>query len=135
VPPSPTPATARSRGFLFESDAIGLVRGFDDDRRGWHAAVANLDYRFPLWRLERGMGTLPAFVRTVHGALFVDAGHAWNASFRARDARTSLGVELSVDTILGYALPLTFTGGAAWRHDGLTNRTSAVMFGRVGRAF
>ena len=122
-------------GFLFESDAIGLVRGFDDDRRGWHAAVANLDYRFPLWRLERGMGTLPAFVRTVHGALFADAGHAWNASFRASDARTSLGVELSVDTILGYALPLTFTGGAAWRHDGLNNRTSAVVFGRIGRAF
>jgi hypothetical protein len=122
-------------GFRFGSDAIGLLRGFDDDVRGRHAVVANLDYRFPLMRIERGAGTLPWFVRSIHGALFVDAGHAWNESFRARDARVSLGAELSVDTILGFALPITLTSGAAWRRDGLNNRSGATIFGRIGRAF
>ena len=122
-------------GFLFGEDAIGLVRGFDEDTRGAHAVVANLDYRFPIVRIERGAGTLPGFVRTVHGALFADAGHAWNQAFRMRDARVSLGVELSVDTVLGYSLPVTFTSGAAWRHDGVTDRNSGAIFGRIGRAF
>jgi outer membrane translocation and assembly module TamA len=94
-----------------------------------------VDYRFPLMRIERGAGTLPAFVRSVHGALFVDAGHAWNDTFRARDARVSVGVELSADTILGYALPITLTSGVAWRHDGLNNQNGATIFGRIGRAF
>ena len=51
------------------------------------------------------------------------------------DARVSLGVELSVDTVLGYSLPVTFTSGAAWRHDGVTDRNSGAIFGRIGRAF
>ena len=80
-------------------------------------------------------GTLPGFVRSVHGAVFADAGHAWSQAFRMRDARVSLGVELSVDTVLGYSLPVTFTSGAAWRHDGVTDRNSGAIFGRIGRAF
>jgi hypothetical protein len=86
-------------------------------------------------RVERGVGTLPGFVRSVHGAVFADVGHAWDQAFRMRDARVSLGVELSVDTVLGYSLPVTFTSGAAWRHDGATDRNSGVVFGRIGRAF
>ncbi|MEO7273443.1 MAG: hypothetical protein ABIX28_18525, partial [Vicinamibacterales bacterium] len=82
----------------FDADAIGLVRGFDDDRRGPHALVANLEYRVPLRRVQRGLGTWPVFVRSVHGAVFADAGQAWNRAFRARAARLSFGVELSADT-------------------------------------
>jgi hypothetical protein len=128
-------AGAASGDFPFDSDAIGLLRGFDDDFRGWHAAVVNLDYRFPLKRIQRGFGTLPAFVRSVHGAVFVDAGHAWTHSFRGREARVSFGVELSVDTVLGHALPVTLSSGAAWRRDGLDSQTGAALFGRIGRAF
>ena len=47
-----------------------------------HAVVANLDYRFPLARIQRGVGTLPFFLRTAHAAVFADAGHAWNGRFR-----------------------------------------------------
>jgi hypothetical protein len=125
----------RAGGFVFGEDAIGLVRGFDEDARGWHAVVANLDYRFPVARIERGVGTLPGFVRSVHGAVFVDAGHSWNETFRLRQARVSFGAELSVDTVLGYSLPITLTSGAAWRHDGVSDRNSGVIFGRIGRAF
>ena len=43
----------------------------------------------------------------------------------------SFGAELSVDAVVGYVLPLTFTGGTAWASQ---NRGWAV-FGRVGKAF
>jgi len=119
----------------FDADAIGLVRGFADDRRGAHTVVANLEYRLPLWRVQRGLGTWPVFVRSVHGAVFADAGQAWRSEFRSRDVRQSFGIELSADTVLGYSLPVTLTAGAAWRHDGVEDRQSGAMFARIGRAF
>jgi WD40-like Beta Propeller Repeat/Omp85 superfamily domain len=119
-------------GFEFDSDAIGLLRGVEaSDMLGRHAVVANLDYRFPLWRIERGAGTLPLFVRTIHGALFADAGQAWNATFRRQDVRVSLGGELSFDSVLGYVLPVTFTAGGSW----VSQHRGFAAFGRIGRAF
>ncbi len=103
----------------------------DDEVVGRHAAVANLDYRVPIWRLERGSGTLPIFARALHGAVFVDAGHAWDATFRRSDIVTSIGAELSMDAVIGYRLPITLTTGAAWiARDG-----GFAAFGRIGRAF
>jgi hypothetical protein len=49
--------------------------------------------------------------------------------------RVSLGAELSLDSIVGYALPLTFATGAAWRDDPVSARRGVVAFGRIGRAF
>jgi hypothetical protein len=37
--------------------------------------------------------------------------------------------------VIGYTLPLTFAGGAAWRHDPSGRETGIVAFGRIGRAF
>ena len=119
-------------GFSFGSDAIGLLRGLDDDDLfGRHAVVVNADYRVPLMRIDRGAGTLPVFARVIHGAAFVDAGHAWNDRFTRSDITVSLGGELSLDTVLGYVVPLTFTAGGAWvSHD-----RGFTVFGRIGRAF
>jgi hypothetical protein len=122
--------------FRFGLDAIGLLRGFDtSDVTGQHAAVVNLDYRFPIRTVERGAGTVPIFVRTIHGAVFVDAGAAWTGGVRAQDRRTSAGGELSLDTVLGFTVPVTLTGGVAWRNDRSSGRQDVVAFGRVGRAF
>jgi Tol biopolymer transport system component len=119
-------------GFTFGSDAIGLLRGLDTGEiAGTRAAVVNVDYRVPLMRLERGSGTFPLFARTLHGALFADAGHAWESDFRRRDVQVSLGGEISLDAVIGYSLPLTITTGAAWASNG----RGLVAFGRVGRAF
>jgi hypothetical protein len=122
------------RGFSFDSDAIGLIRGIESSElAGERAFVLNLDYRLPLFRPERGLGTVPVFLRTVHAAVFADVGHAWDGEFHGADVSYSIGAELSLDTVLGFGLPLTFTGGAAWR--ALPDRSGAVVFGRVGRAF
>ena len=125
----------QGRDFMFESDAIGMIRGVDDgDVVGSHASVVNLDYRVPLFRPERGIGTLPVFARTLHGAVFADVGHAWTGSFRSDDLSRSFGAELSLDAVIGYTLPMTFTGGVAWRTTP-AEPGGVVVFGRIGRAF
>jgi Tol biopolymer transport system component len=119
-------------GYNFGSDAVGLLRGVDEsDVIGDHAVVANLDYRFPLLRIDRGLGTLPAFARVIHGAVFVDAGDAWRGKFTRNDVLVSAGAELSLDAVVGYVVPLTFTGGAAW----VSQDRGWSVFARIGRAF
>lgn len=123
-------------GFDFGRDAVGLLRGFESDSIvATHAAVANVDYRLPIARPQRGIGTLPLFLRSIHAAIFADAGHAWDHGFRTSDVRVSTGAELSMDTVLGYWLPLTFTTGVAWRRDPVGNHDGVAVFGRIGRAF
>lgn len=126
----------QSGGFRFGSDAIGLIRGLDEDRVfGDRAAVVNLDYRLPIAQIERGVGTVPAFLRVVHAAVFLDAGHAWSERFQASDVRYSVGAELSMDTMLGYFAPLTFAAGGAWRNGPDPDARGFAAFARIGRAF
>ena len=120
----------------FGTDAIGLIRGFDEDAiTGIHAAVVNLDYRMPLMRIGRGWGTVPLFVRSVHAAVFTDVGEAWTDTARWDDVSVSIGAELSADTVIGFSLPLTVTGGVALRRDGPARDRDVAVFGRIGRAF
>jgi hypothetical protein len=119
-------------GFDFGSDAIGLLRGVSEDAVvGTRAAVVNVDYRFPLLQIERGVGTWPAFARVLHGALFVDAGHAWDSTFRRSEVTVSLGAELSLDAVVGYVLPLTVTAGGAW----VSQDRGFAGFAGIGKAF
>jgi hypothetical protein len=121
--------------FDFGRDAIGLIRGFaPEDVTGPHAFVANLDVRFPIARIQRGLGSWPVFVHTIHGAAFVDAGAAWERSLRGQDVRRAVGGELSVDMVFRYAR-VTVTGGAAWTHDPSADRDRAAAFARIGYAF
>jgi hypothetical protein len=125
-----------SSGFDFGRDAIGLLRGFDEaDVTGTRAAVMNVDYRVPVMRLDRGVGTAPVFFRAVHAAAFLDVGHAWTGTARWGDRRTSIGAEVGMDTVVGFAVPLTFAAGVAWRHDGQQGARGIAVFGRIGRAF
>ncbi len=122
-------------GLDFGTDAIGLLRGYEDGAfAGTRAFVVNADYRLPLRRIDRGLGTLPFFLRSVHAAVFVDSGNVWNSGSWA-DVRTTAGGEVSMDTVLGFVLPVTFTVGGAWRHGGPDGEQRFVAFGRIGRAF
>jgi hypothetical protein len=122
--------------FDFGRDAIGLLRGFAAaDITGTRAAVANLDLRFPLARLQRGAGAWPVFFQTLHAAVFVDAGHAWDTDFRLGDLRTSIGAEVSLDVVILHYVPLTLASGAAWTRDPVAHRQRAAFFGRIGHAF
>jgi hypothetical protein len=121
----------------FDSDAISLLRGFPANRfAGTHVALMNVDYRFPLARPQRGSGTFPLFLHTIHGAAFADAGHAWTGRFQTDAIKLAVGGELSTNLVFGYFGPLSTTVGVAWGHDGsgaAPDRTT--FYFRMGRAF
>jgi hypothetical protein len=122
--------------FDFGRSTIGLLRGFAiDDVTGSLAAVANVDLRVPLVRVERGPASWPVFVRSIHAAAFFDAGDAWDNAFRAADVRTAGGGELSFDVVLLHYFPFTLVSGAAWIHDPVAVRSAPSLFGRIGYAF
>jgi hypothetical protein len=121
----------------FGRSAISLLRGFGADTfAGSHVALINADYRFPIARPQRGHGTWPVFLHTIHGSVFADAGHAWTREFRSDAVKTSIGGELSARIVAGYFYPFTITSGIAWGHDGShTVADHATIYGRVGYAF
>jgi hypothetical protein len=121
----------------FGSRAFSLLRGFPDASfAGSRVALANLDYRFPIARPQRGLGTWPILVHTVHGAIFGDAGETWTRRFRTDTIKASAGAELSADVVLGYVTRVTIAAGAAYGHDAsgvAGDRVTAYV--RIGRAF
>lgn len=120
----------------FGSDALGMVRGFEDEvAAGGRIASASVEWRQPLWRVQRGTGTWPIFLRTVHAAVFVDAGHAWTGAFSADRLKASVGAESSLDTVVGFRLPLTVTAGVARTYDRFTGRGDTGVYVRIGPSF
>jgi Tol biopolymer transport system component len=121
----------------FGSGAISLLRGFPSNTfAGSHVALLNLDYRWPIARPERGVGTWPFLLHTVHAALFADAGQAWNRTFNASALKTSVGAELSTNVIVGYYFPFTTAVGTAWGHDSSGAAPGGfTAYFRIGQAF
>jgi hypothetical protein len=121
----------------FGSRASSLLRGFSDATfAGTRVALANAEYRFPVYRLQRGFGTWPIFFHTFHGSVFADAGETWSSRFRFDTLKTSIGVEASVDIVAAYFAQLTISGGAALGHDRSgAVRDGATLYLRIGKAF
>jgi len=129
-------ATANTSVVSFDRDAFSLLRGFPSDAfAGTRVAIVNADYRFPLARPQRGAGTLPLFLHTLHAAVFADAGHAWTDDFDIRRAKISAGGELAANIVAGYSFPFTIAFGAAWGRDGAHVVDGGALYLRVGRAF
>jgi Tol biopolymer transport system component len=121
----------------YGSDALSLLRGFEPDRfLGRRVALVNADYRWPFLRPQRGAGTWPFFVHTLHAAATADVGQAWTDRARRGDWKTSLGGELAANVVLGYSYRFTFVAGAAWGHDPSGRSQDRVTgYVRVGGAF
>ena len=119
------------------STAFTLLRGFSPNTfAGSHVALANAEYRWPIARPQRGLGTWPLFIHTVHAAVFADAGQTWTREFQSNAIKTSAGAQLSANLVAGFIAPFTITVGAAWGHDGrdpVPDRVTAYF--RVGKAF
>ncbi|MEK6815042.1 MAG: BamA/TamA family outer membrane protein [Nitrospirota bacterium] len=106
------------------------LRGYPPDSiRGQKAVLGSLEYRFPLWRIDRGPSTAPFFFRRLHGAVFADTGTAWDAGgLDAGDLRTGVGGEVRFDIYFSYQFPITLravlahgvnTGGETQAYLGL----------------
>ncbi len=101
----------------------GYLRGYANRVvSGNEYHLLNLEYRQELWRIERGVQTLPIYVRRLNLAVLGDVGTAFDAPFdAARDVRSSLGAALRLDAFFGYFVPGTFEIGYArgLHHDGI----------------
>ena len=93
--------------------STGYLRGYKSRAIvGNQYHLLNLEYRQELWRIERGVATLPVYVRRLHGALLSDTGAAWDGRFSAHDhLRTSVGAALRLDAYFGYFVGGTFELG------------------------
>ncbi len=89
--------------------------------RGYEARVVvgdrfhlvNVEYRQRLWLVERGLATIPVYLRRVHLAGFADAGVAYDGDLGDADLKYSLGGALRVDAVFGYFVPGSFELGYA----------------------
>jgi hypothetical protein len=118
--------------------AVGLVRGLpSDERMGAAALVGNLDYRFPILRVERGIRTWPVFLRDLHGAVFADVGSAGRSIDALPAAVLSSGGEIGGRFTFGYIWNVNLAAGAAWIHDPtrLDRVDRVALFVRTGYAF
>jgi WD40-like Beta Propeller Repeat len=129
-------ASANANMLDFGRDAISLLRGFGTGTfAGNRVALLNADYRWPIARPQRGVGTMPLLLHSVHASAFADAGHAWTRTFNMREVKFSAGGELSLDVIAVYSAPLTLAVGAAWGHDRAGAARGSTVYARLGRAF
>jgi hypothetical protein len=81
------------------------LRGFRpaSDSGEWYW-LASTEYRFPVWNIDRGVGTFPLFVRNLSAAIVADAGNAFDDAEGTALDQTLVGVgaELRLNTIVAY---------------------------------
>jgi hypothetical protein len=86
------------------------VRGFDSATlRAQSATIGSVEYRFPIYELDRGPTGWPIFFNRIHGDVFSDAGRA------AGETISSAGAEVAADFILINALAVRYRVGIAVR--------------------
>jgi len=87
---------------LFTLRGLPLV-SFSRDR----AWVASAEYRIPLFRSQRGMGTMPLSSNSTHLGFFMDVGDAFDRGESIFRPMLGVGSELRSDLMIGYNIPLT----------------------------
>lgn len=81
----------------------GALRGYAPGAfRGRYFATLNTEYRIPVADVDRGLGTLPLFLRSISVNPFADAGGAWSSTLTADDLKWSLGAALVILFRVGY---------------------------------
>jgi len=84
---------------------------------GKRMQTGSLEYRFPLGLIERGFMAPPLGLHQLHGALFADAGAAWNVGKKTGRYKVGVGSEFTADTVLFYNLLLQLSAGYAYGID------------------
>ncbi len=75
-----------------------------------HLITLTAEYRFPLFWIERGLGTVPLFFKNFSGKVFFDYGKSLKTS---QSAIMGTGAEISLNTLIFYEVPATLTFGIA----------------------
>ncbi len=72
-----------------------------------------MEYRLPLFAIERGFSVAPIYLRRLHFALFSDMAYIFEKQFDPYDLKVSLGAEVRLEMQLGYYLNWLFRLGFA----------------------
>jgi hypothetical protein len=94
-------------------EGTGWLRGYPfASLSGSQLHLLNAEYRVPLVDIDRGVSTLPLYVRRLHLAALFDAGNAFD-SFDFGNLKTAVGVAVRLDMIFGFYVPGSFDVGWA----------------------
>ncbi|MEM6929710.1 MAG: BamA/TamA family outer membrane protein, partial [Myxococcota bacterium] len=117
-------------GFQVSPDSLRMIRGYplavDIGDLYW---LGSLEYRFPLWYVYRGVGTLPVFARNLSAAVFVDAGNAFNNPSLGQGGPARLaewGQAAIADPLVGVGAEIQWRAVVAWG-IGLTGRVGYAV--------
>jgi hypothetical protein len=108
-------------------DGSFVLRGYAPNSvSGTTYVLQNIEYRFPIVKPDRGLSTLPLFLRRIDGNVFVDYGGAFNqldlsaislftnrSIINSPDLHTSAGAEVWFGMTLGYYFDAQFRLGYA----------------------
>ncbi|TNE92041.1 MAG: hypothetical protein EP330_03560 [Deltaproteobacteria bacterium] len=99
-------------GFAITPDQTRMLRGYPlGSKSGDMYWLTGLEYRLPLHRFDRGIGTLPVFFRAFSAAAFFDAGNAFSDVREVGDLFAEpligTGAELRLSGIYWYSVALT----------------------------
>lgn len=84
----------------------GYLRGYPvRSVAGQTYQLANLEVRQELWNIERGVATLPFYLRRLHAAALADVGDAWDGDLDPSRFKVGVGGALRLDFTVGYNLP------------------------------
>ncbi len=125
-----TPVDGLLNGVILGGIALRGYPAFDRSGNQYH--LAQLEYRFPLFRINHGLWTLPVFLNRVYASAFVDAGDAFFGQLDLETFRLGVGGAILVDFTLGYLLPFTLRVGYA---RGLMEGGVDQVFGHLGVPF
>jgi hypothetical protein len=103
------------------------LRGFPEGTaKGDAFWLSVFEYRLPIWRIDRGVGTIPIFVHELHAAVFADTGNAAMHSTTGFDnlfdrALVGTGAELRLSTVVLWTSSFNYRVGYAFALAGKGN--------------
>lgn len=115
-------------GILFYEKSSSIPRGYDDDdeQGGLNLRknlLTSMEYHFPIWYADRGIGLSAFHLNLFKGSLFVDYGAGWEDDFVFHDwtdqARTTVGATLTARSYLLAWIPVEIglSGGYKIREE------------------
>lgn len=98
-----------------------VLRGYEPGAFvGSEYSLLNAEYRYPIVHADRGISSLPAFLKSVSATLFLDWGGAFfeiDPDNPLADMHPGAGAELWIQAVLGYRLEGTLRLGIARGFD------------------
>lgn len=128
--PDGNPIDGLVAGSIFGGVALRGYPAFDRSGEQYH--LVQVEYRFPIWRINHGVLTLPVYLNRLHATLFADAGDAFFGALDPERLRVGVGGSLHLDFTIGYLLSFTLRVGYA---RGLMEGGIDQLFGHIGVPF